>query len=644
MPSLTTSDPTGYLQTHAEIEWDSAGTPHSKEYTDIYWNPNQGIAEKQHVFIEANKLRQRWQDGSSSFTILEMGFGFGLNCLLAASLWQTIHASTKLLPDSGNRDQEALEPNPVLNLISIEKHPVPISALKKVYRKLNDSQLNPLANRLIEQYPEATRGCHIIWLTDDICLTLILDEAEQALTEIHDKVDAIFLDGFSPGKNEAMWNLKLLSHFPAICHSQTTLSTYSVSGGLRRGLTATGFLIEKQKGFGRKLEMLTAKLKVPETATVSGERITRKPSVIVVGAGISGLACAKALLKRGIHVQLFEKLSEPCAAASGIGQLAVYPHISVRPDPYSLFSLSAFQYSLREQHCNITGYAKFSNNKEEAVRFQRISDHFPEYFINGERHNDTYCLNHKFGAWLRVAEAYASTIRNLSLGTGLEIAQIEKTAGGWALIDAQHNQVSEASTVILATGHSALDILTPIELNANRGQAISIRNGTENSIAAAATPIISREKTLFPPDVDGVRVFSATNSRDSLSLEPDNLDTRELLENLSKMLDEPFELVSEQVGIRCTSRDRVPIVGRLPDWQALDQYCAEHRHRKNLPEFAAYEEGLYVCTAFGAHGATHAPLCGEYLTRIICGEPTPKSWYKLLNPERFRLRDRNKPD
>jgi len=631
-----------YLQSHAEIDWDDTGAPHSREFGDIYWNPNQGIAEKQHVFIEANNLTERWHETQSSFSILELGFGFGLNCLLAARLWQTIHEESEASPALPQTSAAADEPYAILNFISIEKYPVHVDALKRVYQTLNEKSLDPLAQRLIDQYPQATRGTHLIWLANNICLTLILDEGTEAIREISSQIDTIFLDGFSPGKNERMWNLELLSHLPEICHSETTLSTYSVSGNLRRGLTSLGFTIEKKQGFGRKLEMLTARLNNLHSRVRPRLKKTSKTHVTIIGSGIAGLACAKALLKRGFQVQMIDQLDKPVAGASSIAQLAVYPHISVRPDPFSLFSLSAFQYSIREQHCKISGYIRYPGNKDEAARFQRISDQFPSHFIASENSNNSACLIYKQGAWLRVMDAYATTLARLNIITGIEIAKIEKLANGWGLIDTQDNLVADTPNVILATGHSMLDILAPIDLNSNRGQAISIRYSSSSATDHSHDSIISNGKTLFPQDGQGHRVFSATNSRDSISVEPDHDDTQSLLAALGVMLDEPFELMSEQVGIRCTSRDRIPIVGRLPDWQALDHYCHQNRYKMTIENFGQYEKGLYVCTAFGAHGATHAPLCGEYLTKVICEEPVPKSWHELLSPERFKLRDRNK--
>ena len=55
-------------------------------------------------------------------------------------------------------------------------------------------------------------------------------------------------------------------------------------------------------------------------------------------------------------------------------------------------------------------------------------------------------------------------------------------------------------------------------------------------------------------------------------------------------------------GVRCTSQDRMPIVG---------------------PVDAAALPGLWISTAMGARGLTRAVLCAELLAARLMGEPLP---------------------
>src|SRR4051812_39905035 len=78
----------------AQLDW-LGGQPVSKNYGDVYFSRDSGLAETQHVFLEHNRLPERWAALSNDsftiagFTIAEMGFGTGLNFLCAWQLWES---------------------------------------------------------------------------------------------------------------------------------------------------------------------------------------------------------------------------------------------------------------------------------------------------------------------------------------------------------------------------------------------------------------------------------------------------------------------------------------------------------------------------------------------------------------------------
>lgn len=57
----------------------------SRQFDDIYFQPADGAAESRHVFVNGNKLAERFAalPPHTTFTIAELGFGSGLNFLVA---------------------------------------------------------------------------------------------------------------------------------------------------------------------------------------------------------------------------------------------------------------------------------------------------------------------------------------------------------------------------------------------------------------------------------------------------------------------------------------------------------------------------------------------------------------------------------
>ncbi|MFQ3302720.1 MAG: tRNA U34 5-methylaminomethyl-2-thiouridine-forming methyltransferase MnmC, partial [Planktomarina sp.] len=66
------------------IEW-RANVPFSIQFDDPYYSADNGLAETQHVFLSGNGLPKRFLP---EFQIAELGFGTGLNLLVALAAWR----------------------------------------------------------------------------------------------------------------------------------------------------------------------------------------------------------------------------------------------------------------------------------------------------------------------------------------------------------------------------------------------------------------------------------------------------------------------------------------------------------------------------------------------------------------------------
>ena len=620
------SSQTGYLLEHALIDWHDESSPWSEAFADIYWHREGGLAEKQHVFIEANQLRERWSDlQQPQFNILETGFGFGLNFLLAARLWQ-----------------ELAPPGKLLHYQAIEYAPVTLTDLARLYASLcpptntepGAGQLHDLAQRLESRYPLPTHGMHPLWITDTICLNLIYLDVSVAMPLITEPVDAFFLDGFSPAQNEAMWDPALFSQCAQLSHQQTTVSTYSVAGKVKRGLKAAGFDIKKIPGFAGKAEMLTACL----SSAVPRPQRRRTSRVVIIGAGLAGLNCAAALLRRGIEVEIIEAQDQPLMGASSIPQLAVYPQLAAVPDNRACFSLAAFQYLAQQGDYHACGFDLTPDTAALQERLNKIDGYFPNSFAHlrpSLLDPAIVSLHFPTAGWLSAKDAFSATLQHITLRTSTHVASLQRINEEWRLTDAVGQCITTADTVIIATGANALAQTQPLNLNSNRGQAIQVRRNEGRSIET----VVSGPVSVFPADAEGLQTVSGTHQRNSNSNATTSADTAELLARLQQFLPGEVQPTSAHAGVRAASRDRLPVVGPIPDWTVLANWCQQQARAQ--PAFTAYQPGLYLCTAMGSHGATHGPLCGEHLARLINHEPAAfdPQWHAFLGAERFMIRD-----
>jgi tRNA 5-methylaminomethyl-2-thiouridine biosynthesis bifunctional protein len=96
-------------------------------------------------------------------------------------------------------------------------------------------------------------------------------------------------------------------------------------------------------------------------------------------------------------------------------------------------------------------------------------------------------------------------------------------------------------------------------------------------------------------------------------------------------------------GVRCATRDHLPMIGSVSDYDALLESYKKldldvQRHRP-IAEAPVYEN-LFLFGALGSRGLSSAPLGAEILAAQIAGEPIPLDSETLaaLNPNRMWVR------
>ena len=207
-----------------KIEW-HANIPFSTQFNDLYYSADNGLAETQHVFLSGNNLPERFSTG---FQIAELGFGTGLNLLVALAAWRK----------SGVKG--------ILYFTSFEAFP------------LTPEQMI-IAHQAFPELKEIATELASLWgntiTLPDLKFDLILGDARNTLPAWPKKADAWFLDGFSPTKNPELWEPTLMADVAQHTKSGGSCATYTAAGFVRRSLQKAGFSITRSPGFGRKRHM-----------------------------------------------------------------------------------------------------------------------------------------------------------------------------------------------------------------------------------------------------------------------------------------------------------------------------------------------------------------------------------------------------
>ncbi|MGB0129013.1 MAG: tRNA (5-methylaminomethyl-2-thiouridine)(34)-methyltransferase MnmD [Rhodocyclaceae bacterium] len=218
------------------------GTPFSAEFGDVYHSIDGGPGQAEFVFLAGNGLPERWRH-RHSFTVLETGFGTGLNFLATWKAWLT---------DSARCFH--------LRFVSIEKHPFGADDLGTLHQRWPELAL--YSEQLCAAWPLPETGLHTLQFDQGrVTLDLHFGDAADVLPRLKKQADAFYLDGFAPGKNPEMWSPAIFQALAAAATPGATLATWTVAATVRKGLAEAGFSLWKSAGYGRKREMLRGALR-----------------------------------------------------------------------------------------------------------------------------------------------------------------------------------------------------------------------------------------------------------------------------------------------------------------------------------------------------------------------------------------------
>ncbi len=565
----------------------------SAEFDDIYFSPDDGLAETAHVFLRGNGLPAGWEN-RQDFTITETGFGTGLNFLSAWKLFE-----------------ETAAPGAVLDYVSFEMFPLPrggIAAALSGWAGFFGGRLQ----RLVEAYPLRVNGFHRVSLSPRVRLTLILDDVNDALPQlvVPRGVDAWFLDGFAPAKNPQMWSDLLFREMARLSAPGARVASFTAAGAVRRGLAAHGFEVTKARGYGRKRDMTTGIFKGP--GVIAPVRAVRR--VAIVGAGLAGTSCAHALKERGVDVTIFDR--------DGVAQYA-------SGNPVGLYNPRFAQRRSAETDFFSSGYAAMAALNSSAPRcgsLHLVTDDDKKKRLTGLAQGGNWHPDHAVMLDAAAASDKAGVvIAHDALwlpdsGFVSPRALCRSYVEGVAVVAGDYDP-RDYDALILANGIAAKDHpgLQDLPLHTVRGQI---------STLTASRPVPVRANICYggyltaqqPEGYVAGATFQPWRS-DIAVTDEDHHAILAHLERAVPSLAGVFRVTGGRAALRCAAKDRFPVIGAVPE-----------------------SPGLYVSTAHGSHGLIGTLAGAAYLADLICGHPLSLSaaTAAALSPVRFAERARKK--
>ncbi|RBQ02848.1 tRNA (5-methylaminomethyl-2-thiouridine)(34)-methyltransferase MnmD [Pedobacter miscanthi] len=209
---------------------DGSNTLYNETIGEHYHSKHGALQESKHVFIDAG-LKFASAD-RSEISILEVGFGTGLNFILSFEYCQANNIK--------------------LNYTSIEAFPL----TSEVIEQTGYSAYVPeeIWSDFISSYPDALKAPQKL---TPLC-TLEIPHTTLAEYQTNQKFDVIYYDAFSVQHQPEMWSDEIIAQACSFLKPGGTFVTYAITGKLKRAVKASGFTIEKLPGAPGKREMLRA--------------------------------------------------------------------------------------------------------------------------------------------------------------------------------------------------------------------------------------------------------------------------------------------------------------------------------------------------------------------------------------------------
>ncbi|MBT8393893.1 MAG: tRNA (5-methylaminomethyl-2-thiouridine)(34)-methyltransferase MnmD [Bacteroidia bacterium] len=212
---------------------DGSKTIFLPEVNEYYHSKHGAIQESIHVFINAGFNHFKEKNSLDKISILEVGFGTGLNAYL-----------TML---------EAERLNVKVDYVGIEAFPLGLDQIQSLDypRALENNSKPSLFYELHESSWEAKHE-----LTEEFTLTKQKQDI-KGLEEI-ESFDLVYFDAFGPRVQPELWTLDIFKKMYRALKAKGVLVTYSAKGSVRRAMQDATFSVERLPGPPGKREMLRA--------------------------------------------------------------------------------------------------------------------------------------------------------------------------------------------------------------------------------------------------------------------------------------------------------------------------------------------------------------------------------------------------
>lgn len=237
---------------------DGSHTVYSPRFDQHYHNPNGAIAESRYVFFEQTGLLEDLKN-RDTITILEIGFGTGLNLMLLLDYCLSQNSQTQI------------------NYYTVEAFPLPPEMIAGL--NYEEHLEHPeISAEVADIFRELERGMNRFSLHERISVHLFNGFFED-FPQLDMGTQYVFHDAFSPDVNADLWRGEVFKKIAGLSAEDVILSTYCAASGAKGAMAWAGWKLAKSRGALGKREMTLAALtpeRLDNFERIDEERLSKR--------------------------------------------------------------------------------------------------------------------------------------------------------------------------------------------------------------------------------------------------------------------------------------------------------------------------------------------------------------------------------
>ena len=444
-----------------------------------------------------------------------------------------------------------------------------------------------------------------------VLLTLCVGDLKSMLRAQDFCADSIFL----VRQKGSVWDDWAIQALIRCCCRGTQLAARDVDVDLLKRLTQQGFDIQADAVPEHVQARFNPRWQIKSTRRQTPSQFKQPSSCVVIGAGLAGASSAASLARRGWQVQVLDAAVSPASAASGLPVGLIAPPFGGGQGARSHLLKLGVRLTLQQAQEHLKSGQDWAPSGIMTTQ--------PGHAAHWEP-NAAWIKPHRLvRAWLAQP--------GIQFRGNAQVASMNCIDDEWTLRDAQNTVLAKAGLVVLACA-GGIDALLA-------GSGMGLRQPLERIHGQVSWALQQEsDQTSLPPfplngfghvvpDVPldaGPAWFAGATYALGHAMPTAAQGHESNLSRLAQLHPPSAGVMAQRIvdgsirawqGTRFTTRDRIPVVGRLN---------------------AGAQPALYINSGFGSRGLSWTVLCAELLAGQIGNEPLPMphAWARLMRGTR----------